>query len=109
MAVTVASSAEGGQAPKLAARGVAPLWAAHSNWRRLFRRLHEISDWRINAAAAALFLGVIALSAGMKSRLVFGGETTGANVRTGGHGVRGAPEWTFYVESGVSRYLPILG
>jgi len=191
MAVTVASSAEGGQAPKLAVRGVAPLWAAHSNWRRLFRRLHEVSDWRINAAAAALFLGVIALSgllflmiprfqlenslflerfvtrkamtgfsdsikfgdlteiaqddsiaffvdvsdaarapanpywrmvvldryhnggfalsAGMKSRLVFGGETTGANVRTGGHGVRGAPEWTFYVESGVSRYLPILG
>jgi protein-glutamine gamma-glutamyltransferase len=191
MAVTMTSSAEGGQAPKLAVRGVVPLWAAHADWRRLFRRLHEISDWRINASAAALFLGVIALSgllflmiprfqlenslflerfvtrkamtgfsdsikfgditeiaqddsiaffvdvsdaarapanpywrmvvldryhsggftlsAGMKSRLVFGSENTGANIRTGGHGVRGAPAWTFYVESGVSRYLPILG
>ena len=53
--------------------------------------------------------GGFTLSSGMKSRQVFGSEHTEANIRTGGHGVRGAPTWTFYLESGVSRYLPILG
>jgi|CZKI01.1.fsa_nt_gi transglutaminase-like putative cysteine protease len=191
MAVTIAAATEGGQAPKLAVRGVTPLWAAHADWTRLFRRLREISDWRLIASGAALFLGVIAmsgllflliprfqlenslflerfvtkkamtgfrdsikfgditditqddgiafnvdvsdaaqapaepywrmvvldeyhdggfsLSSGLRSRGVFGRERTEANIRTGGHGVRGAPTWTFYLESGVSRYLPILG
>ena len=191
MAVTIAAATEGGQAPKLAVRGVTPIWAAHADWARLFRRLREISDWRLVVSAAALFLGVIAmsgllflliprfqlenslflerfvtkkamtgfsdsikfgditeitqddsiafnvdvsdpaqapaipywrmvvlddyrnggfsLSSGMRSRQVFGRERTEANIRTGGHGVRGAPTWTFYLESGVSRYLPVLG
>jgi len=191
MAVTITASAEGGQAPKLAVRGALPLWAAHADWPRLFRRLRAIADWRLVASAVALFLGVIALSgllflmiprfqlenslflerfvtkkamtgfndsikfgdvteitqddsvaffvdvsdpakapvnpywrmvvldqyrnggfslsAGMKSRAVFGRERTEANLRTVGRGVRGTPTWTFYLESGVSRYLPLLG
>ena len=191
LVVTIAASSEGGQAPKLAVRGVVPLWAAHADWGRLFRRLREISDWRIVLAGGGLFFGVIAvsgllflmiprfqlenslflerfvtkkamtgfndsikfgditeitqddgiafdvdvsdpaqapsrpywrmivldqyhnggftLSPGMKSRDVFGREHTEANLRTGSDGTRGAPTWTFYLESGVSRYLPILG
>jgi len=191
MAVTIAASTEGGQSPKLAVRGVAPLWAAHADWRRLFRRLCEVSDWRLIASAAALFMGVIALSgllflmiprfqlenslflerfvtkramtgfsdsikfgditeitqddgiafdvdvsdraqatanpywrmvvldhykdggfalsAGLRSRSVFGRERTEANIRTGFHGALAGPTWTFYLESGVSRYLPVLG
>lgn len=62
MVVTIAASTEGGQAPKLAVRGVSPLWASHADWRRLFGRLWEISDWRLLTSAAALFLGVVALS-----------------------------------------------
>ncbi len=191
LVVTIAASSEGGQAPKLAVRGVVPIWAAHADWGRLFRRLREIADWRLVAAGAGLFLGVIALSAllflmiprfqlenslflerfvtkkamtgfndsikfgditeitqddgiafdvdlsdptqaasnpywrmvvldryhdggftlspGMKARDVFGRERTEANLRTGSDGTPGAPTWTFYFESGVSRYLPILG
>jgi len=191
MAVTIAASTEGGQSPKLVVRGGVPLWAAHADWARLSRRLREIADWRLIASAAALFLGVIALSgllflmiprfqlenslflerfvtkkamtgfsdsikfgditeitqddgvaffadvsdsaqapanpywrmvvldeyrdggfrmsSSLKSVQVFGREHTEANIRPVGHVVRGAPTWTFYLESGVSRYLPILG
>jgi transglutaminase-like putative cysteine protease len=191
MVLTIAASSEGGLAPKLAVRGVAPLWAPHADWARLFRRLREVADWRLAASAAALFIGVIALSgllflliprfqlenslflerfvtrkamtgfndtikfgditeitqddgiafdvdvsdpsqapadpywrmvvldeyrdggfnlsAGMRSRDVLGREGTAANIRPRGRGALGAPTWTFYLESGVSRYLPILG
>ncbi|HTU03508.1 MAG TPA: DUF3488 and transglutaminase-like domain-containing protein, partial [Candidatus Sulfotelmatobacter sp.] len=191
MAVTIAASTEGGQAPKLAVRGVVPLWAAHADWTRLSRKLREISDWRLVASSAALFIGVIALSgllflmiprfqlenslflerfitkkamtgfsdsikfgditeitqddaiafdadisdssqapanpywrmvvldeyrnggfrlsSGMRSLTVFGRERTEANFRPVGPFIRGAPTWTFYLESGVSRYLPVLG
>jgi transglutaminase-like putative cysteine protease len=189
MVITIAASSEGGLAPKLAVRGVAPLWAPHADWRRLFRRLREILDWRLVVSACALFLGVIALSgllflliprfqlenslflerfvvkkamtgfndsikfgditeitqddgiafdvdvsdpaqapanpywrmvvldeyrdggfrlsSGMKARDVFGTERTQAFIPA--RGVWGAPTWTFYLESGVSRYLPLLG
>jgi hypothetical protein len=189
MVVTIADSTEGGAAPKLAVRGVLPGWAAHAGWRRLARRLWEISDWRLLASAAALFVGVVAVSGllflaiprfqlenslflerfvtkramtgfndsikfgditeitqddsvafdvdlsdpaqapadpywrmivlddyrdgGFKLspalRLAFDRERTAANVFPGFGGVRGAPTWTFYLESGVSKYLPILG
>jgi len=189
MVITIAASSEGGLAPKLAVRGVAPLWAPHADWGRLFRRLREISDWRLMVSASALFLGVIALSgllflliprfqlenslflerfvvkkamtgfndsikfgditeitqddsiafdvdlsdpaqapanpywrmvvldeyrdggfrlsSGMKASNVFGTERTQAFIPA--RGVWGAPTWTFYLESGVSRFLPLLG
>jgi hypothetical protein len=191
MVVTIAASTEGGQAPKLAERGVVPPWAAHADWGRLFRRLAEVADWRLVASAVALFLGVVALSGllflaiprfqlenslflerfvvrkamtgfsdsikfgditdiiqddavafdvdvsdrnqapvtpywrmvvldeysnggfklsqGLRSRDVMGAERTASFVSTQGHGALGAPTWTIYLESGVSRYLPLLG
>ncbi len=189
LVVTIASAAEGGQAPMLAPRGVVPPWAAHLRWRGLARRLVEVSDWRLLASATALFLGVVAISGllflaiprfqlenslfldrfimkkamtGFSDRIkfgditeisqddsiafdvdlsdpaqapanpywrmvvldeysnggfklssglraTFGRELTSANIFPGLGGVRGAPTWTFYVEAGVSRYLPLLG
>ena len=188
MVVTIAASTEGGQAPKLAVRGVVPLWASHANWGRLFRRLWEISDWRLLASAVALFFGVVVLSGllflaiprfqlenslflerfvfkkamtGFNDSIKFGDiteitqddsiafnvdvsdpaqapavpywrmvvlddysnggfklsgrlrrafdrERTSANIQQNWAGVRAGPNWTFYLESGVSRYLPIL-
>jgi protein-glutamine gamma-glutamyltransferase len=189
MVVTIATAAEGGEAPKLAPRGVVPPWAAHASWRGLLRRLWEIADWRLLASAAALFFGVVAVSGllflaiprfqlenslflerfvmkkattGFSDRIkfgditditqddsiafdvdlsdparapanpywrmvvldeydkggfrlssglraTFGRELTAANFYPPLGGVRGVPTWTFYVESGVSRYLPLLG
>jgi protein-glutamine gamma-glutamyltransferase len=190
MVVTIAASTEGGQAPILAVRGVVPIWAAHADWRRLFRRLREISDWRLVAAATALFVGVVAVSGllflaiprfqlenslflerfitkkartGFSDSIKFGDiteilqddgvaldvdisdpaqapavpywrmvvldeyrnggfrlsakmrsvefpiERTNATLRPRAMGPIGAPTWTFYLEAGVSRYLPTIG
>jgi hypothetical protein len=169
---------------------VAPSWAPHADWGRLLHRLRGICDWRLAAAATALFLGVIALSGflflliprfqlenslflerfvtrramtGFNDSIKFGDVTeitqddgiafnvdlsdpsqapatpywrmvvldeyrnggfalspelrkadAFARLRTGanawmGRASRGAPAWTFYLEPGVSRYLPLLG
>jgi hypothetical protein len=188
MVVTIAASTEGGQAPKLAVRGVLPPWAA-CGWGRLFEKLWAVADWRLLASGAALFLGVVALSGllflaiprfqlenslflerfvvrrtmtGFNDSIKFGDitditqddsvafdadlsdpaqapaspywrmvvldeyrnggfklssslrgaferERTTANLYSGSLGSRGAPTWTFYLESGISRYLPVLG
>ena len=42
-------------------------------------------------------------------RAAFERERTSANVLAGYGGSWGVPTWTFYLESGVSRYLPVLG
>jgi protein-glutamine gamma-glutamyltransferase len=189
MVVTIAGAAEGGQAPMLAPRAVVPPWAEHASWRHLFRRLTEVSDWRLLASGGALFLGVVAVSAllfmaiprfqlenslflerfvikkamtGFNDSIKFGDiteitqddsiafdvdlsdrsqapalpywrmvvldeyknggfklssnlrgaferERTSANVYPRLGGGSGSLTWTFYVESGVSRYLPLLG
>jgi len=189
MVITIAASSEGGAAPKLAARGVVPGWAANAGWMRLFGRLREISDWRLVVSAILLFLGVVAVSGllflaiprfqlenslflerfvprramtGFSDSIKFGDitdilqddavaldvdlsdpsqapadpywrmvvlddyrnggfklsgrlrqafaqERTSANIISGLRTPRGSPTWTFYLESGVSRYLPILG
>jgi hypothetical protein len=189
MVVTIAAAAEGGNAPMLAPRGVVPPWAEHASWRHLFRRLWEISDWRLLASGAALFAGVVAVSGVLfmaiprfqlenslflerfvvkkamtgfndsikfgditeitqddsiafevdlsdpaqataipywrmvvldeyrdgrfklssNLRGAFGREQKAANVYPSFGGRPGSPTWTFYVESGVSRYLPLLG
>jgi hypothetical protein len=189
MVVTIAAAAEGGQAPMLAPRGVVPSWAHNLSWRHLFGRLRDISDWRLLASAAVLFLGVVAVSGflflaiprfqlenslflerfvvkramtgfndsikfgditditqddtiafdvdlsdptqataipywrmvvldeyrnggfrlSMNLRGAFGREQKAANVYTNAGGPPGSPTWTFYVESGVSRYLPLMG
>ncbi len=190
LVVTIAESTEGGQAPKLAVRGVVPPWAAHADWGRLWARLREVADWRLLASAAGLFGGVVLVSGllflaiprfqlenslflerfvtkramtGFNDSIKFGDiteitqddsiafnvdlsdpsqaprspywrmivldqygnggfklspvlrselgrERTSANILgVGATGARGLATWTFYVESGVSRYLPLLG
>ncbi len=189
MVVTIAAAAEGGNAPMVAPRGVVPPWAEHASWRHLFRRLWEISDWRLLASGAALFAGVVAVSGVLfmaiprfqlenslflerfvvkkamtgfndsikfgditditqddsiafdvdlsdptqataipywrmvvldeyrdgrfklssNLRGAFGREQKSANVYSTFGGRPGSPTWTFYLESGVSRYLPLLG
>jgi transglutaminase-like putative cysteine protease len=52
--------------------------------------------------------GGFRLSAAMRS-FAFRNERTGATLRPIGGGPRGAPTWTFYLEAGVSRYLPSIG
>ncbi len=44
-----------------------------------------------------------------KLRQAFLQERTSANIVSGLRTPRGSPTWTFYLESGVSRYLPVLG
>ena len=51
--------------------------------------------------------GGFKLSAALRSEL--GREHTSANIQTGFASGVGAETWTFYVETGVSRYLPVLG
>lgn len=191
LAITLTDAAEGGQKPVPHAPGELPAWAEHADWRRLFRRLREVSDWRVIALAGALFAGVVAISAllflaiprfqlenslfldrfitkksksGFSDAIKFGDVTeiqqdtsvalsvdvsdraqvpampywrmlvldeyrdgifkfspglrrvTLGNERTDTalRGERrprlgGAAFWTFYLESGVSRYLPLLG
>jgi len=189
LVVTISAAAEGGQAPKLAVRGVVPPWAARASWRGLAHRLWEVADWRLLASATALFVGVVAMSGllflaiprfqlenslfldrfmmkkamtGFSDRIkfgditdiaqddsiafdvdlsdasqapanpywrmvvldeysnggfklssglraTFGHELMGANIYPALWGTRGAPTWTFYMEPGVSRYLPLLG
>ncbi|MEO5957478.1 MAG: DUF3488 domain-containing protein, partial [Opitutaceae bacterium] len=43
--------------------GEVPSWAAHANWPALFRRLRGVTDWRIVTFGAALFVGVVGVSA----------------------------------------------
>jgi transglutaminase-like putative cysteine protease len=51
--------------------------------------------------------GGFKLSSGL--RAAFNRERTSSTVLAGVGGGRGTPTWTFYLESGVSRYLPVLG
>lgn len=43
--------------------GVAPGWAVHVNWLQLFRRLRQVSDWRLVFLGGLLFTGVVVISA----------------------------------------------
>jgi transglutaminase-like putative cysteine protease len=191
MVVTIAASTEGGQAPKLAVRGVVPSWAAHAEWRLLFRRLWEVADWRLLTSAAVLFIGVVGISGllfmaiprfqlenslflerfvvkrsmtgfsdsikfgdiseiiednsvafdvdvsdkaqataipywrmvvldeyknggfrmsgALRAPDIMGSPRTASTINSKGFWVQGAPTWTVYMESGISRYLPLLG
>ena len=43
--------------------GETPAWAQHADWPRLFRRLREVTDWRVVGLGAVLFIGVVGVSA----------------------------------------------
>jgi transglutaminase-like putative cysteine protease len=188
LVITLVEAAEQG-APRAAAGGP-PAWAAHTRWRRLGARVREVTDWRVVALGAALFVGVVAVSAllflaiprfqlenslflerfaskkarsgfnetikfgdvtdiqqdtsvavsvdvtdrtqipanpywrmlvldeyrdgtfrlSALQRLTFTREFTDTALRGAARPVLGEPVyWTFYLESGISRYLPLLG
>ncbi len=189
LVVTLVESAEKGAARPVA--GGLPAWAAHVRWRRRWARVREVTDWRVVALGAALFAGVVAVSAllflaiprfqlenslflerfaskkarsGFNETIKFGDVTdiqqdtsvavsvdvtdrtqipanpywrmlvldeyrdgtfrlsallrraaftrefTDTALRGAARPVLGEPVyWTFYLESGISRYLPLLG
>ena len=43
--------------------GEIPAWAEHTDWSQLFRRLREVTDWRVVGMGAVLFAGVVGVSA----------------------------------------------
>ncbi len=43
--------------------GETPAWAQHTDWPHLFRRLREVTDWRVVGLGAVLFAGVVGVSA----------------------------------------------
>ncbi len=176
LVITLTESLEGGQKPGPHKAGDLPTWAAHADWGRLFRRLREVSDWRVVTLGAVLCAGVLAVSAllflaiprfqlenslfldryvskkarsgfndsikfgdvsdrsqvpvapywrmvvldeyrdgtfrfsaGLK-REALGKDRTDTALRREARPQMGAAIfWTFYLESGVSRYLPLLG
>jgi transglutaminase-like putative cysteine protease len=63
LVITLADTAGGRQKPVPHRAGELPAWAAHVEWRRLFRRVREVADWRVVAMGGGLFAGVVALSA----------------------------------------------
>lgn len=50
-------------APAAAGPGIAPAWATHVSWRRLFARVVRALDWRVALVGAGMFAGVIAATA----------------------------------------------
>ncbi|MEY2879853.1 MAG: hypothetical protein RLZZ15_2233 [Verrucomicrobiota bacterium] len=63
LTITLKDAAGGGVAPaKRRAGDPPPTWAAHADWPRLLRRLRAVADRRVVALAAALFVGVVAVS-----------------------------------------------
>ena len=63
LVITLTDAAEGAAKPGPHQAGELPGWAAHADWGRLFRRLREVADWRVVTLGAALFAGVVAVSA----------------------------------------------
>jgi transglutaminase-like putative cysteine protease len=66
LAITLADAAAGGKSASAAAPappGVPPAWAVHANWGQLFRRLRDVSDWRVVVLGLLLFAGVVGVSA----------------------------------------------
>ncbi len=61
--LTEAAKGDGDGAAGAGQPGGPPAWATHTDWPQLFRRLREAADWRVVALGAALFAGVVGLSA----------------------------------------------
>ncbi len=63
LVITLGEAATGGQRPGAVALRATPAWAHHADWRGLGRRLREVTDWRVVGLGAALFAGVVGVSA----------------------------------------------
>ncbi len=190
LAITLTDATGSGGVARPPAAGGAPAWSRQVRWRDLGRRVWLVSDWRLAVLGAALFAGVVMVSAllflaiprfemsnslfldrlinrqtrtGFSDEIRFGevtdiqqdnglalsvdvsdpsqvpaqpywrmvvldeyvpggfrvssalrrelNQTTGRTSRLRGtaRSRMDAPQWTFYFEAGVSRYLPLLG
>ncbi len=63
LVLTLTDAAQGGPRPPPQPIREPPAWALHTNWAQLFRRLRDVTDWRIVGLGAALFSGVVGVSA----------------------------------------------
>ena len=63
LAVTLVSTAEGPGSESGEVKNAVPAWALQADWRRLGHRLREVADWRVVTLGAALFAGVVLVSA----------------------------------------------
>ncbi len=63
LVVTLSEPPHGTPARPPVAPGEVPGWAQHTNWRQLFHRLREVTDWRVVGLGAVLFVGVVGVSA----------------------------------------------
>ena len=61
LAITLVDATDTGQAAPMPR--TVPAWAAHADWRALFRRLKAVADWRVLTLGGVLFAGVVGLSA----------------------------------------------
>lgn len=62
MVINLIDSAETGQPAVEFSASAPPAWM-HIEWKRLARRLHEATDWRVALLSSGLFCGVVTLSA----------------------------------------------
>lgn len=63
LVVTLSDAAPGAKSRAVTVIGETPGWAQHANWPHLFRRLREVTDWRVVGLGAVLFAGVVGVSA----------------------------------------------
>ncbi len=63
LVVTLSDVAQGRTPQVPVPFGETPAWAQHTDWPHLFRRLREVTDWRVVGLGAVLFAGVVGVSA----------------------------------------------
>lgn len=63
LVITLGDGANGGQRPPPRAIRETPAWALQTDWPGLLRRLRAVTDWRVVGLGAALFAGVVGVSA----------------------------------------------
>lgn len=63
LVVTLSDVAQGRTPQAPIPFGETPAWAQHTDWPHLFRRLREVTDWRVVGLGAVLFAGVVGVSA----------------------------------------------
>jgi transglutaminase-like putative cysteine protease len=63
LVITLSDAATGATSRPPLAPGEVPAWAQHADWLRLFRRMREVTDWRVVGLGAILFAGVVVVSA----------------------------------------------
>jgi transglutaminase-like putative cysteine protease len=61
--ITIAEAGKSPEGSPAATAANPPIWAQQVDWKRLGRRLREVSDWRVVVLGGVIFAGVVAVSA----------------------------------------------